>query len=802
MQSTIKRIVTIVLLLAMPALAVRPSHWTHSTEADFRQGKMQNTVTTNLGDIKLAREVQTLVEEQPRISAVYSLAQTPDGAIYAGTGPEGVLLRIRDGEVQTVLELGSGVSIFSLLVDGDALLIGASGERGRVLRLDNPGQATPQTQPVERFSADGVQYIWAMLRTLDGNVYLGTGPEGQLFELTPDGGSRVVLQTDEANFLSLASDGKEMLYVGTDPNGLIYRVNRRTGEMFVLFDAAESEISTLVMGSDGNLYAGTGQAVDSGGDISPAGEQTGRPEIDPSGVPIPAQPPENPQPPEVPDPNPGEPDPIPTNPQARAWDGMSRQAAAVRRLTELGYVVMPQLQAVGVVQAGNAANLQEDAPDAPAEAEPAEAVEAEGDEAQGTARGGLPSPARSEPPAEGNAIYRIDPDGFVSEIFRESVLVLSMIEQDGTLLVGTGSEGRIYQIRPNAEEVVVLADLESEQVLCLLNGKDGRTYIGMANIGGVAAMSSGYAAEGTYISPVLDASQVARFGKIDLQGTLPEGTRLQVSTRSGNMAEPDDRTWSPWSQPKDASRFMDIDAPPARFLQYRLILTSNAGRSTPVVDEVDVAYQIPNLAPRITAIMVTRNEPEGDGANPRTHTIAWEATDPNEDALKYTLSFRLGRRGPWIPLAKDLTEATYTWNTGAIADGRYYVQVVASDAAANALGEGKTASRISEAVVVDNTPPVIGDLTWQKQPGGVRVNLRVVDRTSTVDSVAYTVDASDDWQAVLPSDKMFDSPAETVSFVIPGLQPGQHQVTIRATDAHGNRSLEHLLVTVDAEAND
>src|SRR5690606_7709239 len=165
-----------------------------------------------------------------------------------------------------------------------------------------------------------------------------------------------------------------------------------------------------------NLYAGTGQAVDSGGDISPAGEQTGRPEIDPSGVPIPAQPPENPQPPEVPDPNPGEPDPIPTNPQARAWDGMSRQAAAVRRLTELGYVVMPQLQAVGVVQAGNAANLQEDAPDAPAEAEPAEAVEAEGDEAQGTARGGLPSPARSEPPAEGNAIYRIDPDGFVSEI--------------------------------------------------------------------------------------------------------------------------------------------------------------------------------------------------------------------------------------------------------------------------------------------------------------------------------------------------------------------------------------------------
>src|SRR5690606_25727238 len=118
--------------------------------------------------------------------------------------------------------------------------------------------------------------------------------------------------------------------------------------------------------------------------------------------------PENPQPPEVPDPNPGEPDPIPTDPQARTWDLMGQPAAAAQRLAELGLAVMPHLPAVTVLQADQAADLQEDAPDAPAEpGEPIEPAEAAAN-AEAVARGELPSPARSQPPAEGNAIYRID----------------------------------------------------------------------------------------------------------------------------------------------------------------------------------------------------------------------------------------------------------------------------------------------------------------------------------------------------------------------------------------------------------
>ena len=39
-------------------------------------------------------------------------------------------------------------------------------------------------------------------------------------------------------------------------------------------------------------------------------------------------------------------------------------------------------------------------------------------------------------------------------------------------------------------------------------------------------MSSGFATEGTFTSPVLDATQISRFGKMHLRGTLPKTTSL------------------------------------------------------------------------------------------------------------------------------------------------------------------------------------------------------------------------------------------------------------------------------------
>ena len=43
-------------------------------------------------------------------------------------------------------------------------------------------------------------------------------------------------------------------------------------------------------------------------------------------------------------------------------------------------------------------------------------------------------------------------------------------------------------------------------------------------------MTPGYADGGTFTSPAMDATQISRFGKLQLHGTLPADTKLTVAT--------------------------------------------------------------------------------------------------------------------------------------------------------------------------------------------------------------------------------------------------------------------------------
>src|SRR5436305_5229130 len=108
----------VICALAPLAFANGASHWNHTTEADFKKGKFNNTVATNLGDVKLSRAVKTLLEQEAKITAVYALAEAPDGTIYAGTGPEGIVLSLKDEKVTTITNLDDA-NVYSLLVDAD-----------------------------------------------------------------------------------------------------------------------------------------------------------------------------------------------------------------------------------------------------------------------------------------------------------------------------------------------------------------------------------------------------------------------------------------------------------------------------------------------------------------------------------------------------------------------------------------------------------------------------------------------------------------------------------------------------------
>jgi hypothetical protein len=761
------------ILFAGVSLGVTTSRWTHTSESDFKEGTLHHLVATSSGDLQLSRAVKTLVEQDPRYSLVSALAEAPDGTLYIGTGPSGLLQQWKDGKASDVLSLGEGVSVSALALDrSGALLIGTGGASAKVLRLGADHKPAPILED------PAIRYVWALEVAEDGAIYAATGPEGNLYEIRPDGSSRVLFHSNDANIISLALSG-DTLYAGTSSRGLVYRIGRKTGEGFVLFDAPETDITSLVLDEKGNLYAATGAETQTA--ERPSMPQVGRPEVPSADVPIRSEPPTAPKPPALPDPNPGEPQPIP-----KVEPGKTEPAAPVTPMHSPGRTASPSplwlLVADDADDVESPAMAPTTAPTRPQMRGP---------------RPPVPQPPQRRPQGQpqGNAIYRISPEGFVSEIFRQPALFYTMARQGETLLIGSGSDGVVYQHNTLSGETLAIARVEAVDVTKVLLGRGGRVYLGVSNTGGLLEMTAGFAASGTFTSPVLDAAQVSRFGTLQLVGTLATDATLGVSFRSGNVEDADEPGWSPWTPEVAATEFVKITSPAARFLQYRLTFASKEGDRSAVVDEVTVSYQMPNLPPVVRAVSAEREPGTPEAPSPNV-AVAWDAADPNTDALRYQLHYRMGRRAPWIELKKNLTAGRFTWNTRTVADGRYQLRVTAGDALSNPEG-GKTATRLSEWVVVDNTPPVIGDVETKVTAGVITCALRVVDRTSTVATVEYAVDSADDWQAATASDNMLDSPDETLGFVTKRLDPGPHQIAVRATDSAGNRAHTTLVVTVE-----
>src|SRR5688500_13052879 len=110
--------VFLVAAITTPLLGAGASHWTHTNEADFKRRKFENVVATSLGCLKLSRAVKTLPRQDPRVTSVYCLVEAPDGTVYAGTGPQGIILQVQGEKVSTLATL-EDENVFSMLIDAD-----------------------------------------------------------------------------------------------------------------------------------------------------------------------------------------------------------------------------------------------------------------------------------------------------------------------------------------------------------------------------------------------------------------------------------------------------------------------------------------------------------------------------------------------------------------------------------------------------------------------------------------------------------------------------------------------------------
>jgi hypothetical protein len=302
--------------------------------------------------------------------------------------------------------------------------------------------------------------------------------------------------------------------------------------------------------------------------------------------------------------------------------------------------------------------------------------------------------------------------------------------------------------------------------------------------------ATGRAGQAKYVSDVLDAKAVSRFGKL----TWVAGGKTKIETRSGNTAKPG-VGWSDWAAPAQIGKLGGgveggkIASPPGRYLQFRAALENDDASVRRVM-----AYYVPqNTATEVQEVTIEPASKENLptlkdlAGKPRSPILKlkWKIENPDSDDTTYTLEARRDGEANWRPLSTGktpLTATSWEWNTETYPDGWYKLRVTSSDAAANSPDRALTSAKTSTMFAIDNTRPTIDGLTVNYPKASARGS----DTLSTIAEMAFSVDDGP-WQLGTTGDGLFDDATEDLRVDLPaGLSRGTHTVAIRVADSAGN----------------
>jgi hypothetical protein len=649
--------------------------------------------------------------------------------------------------------------VWDIVEDRDGNLIVATGGEGKIFKVTGDGKVSLL------YTSDDSQVLCLALGE-DGSIYAGTGPSGTVVKIDTKGTGKVFCETGESYVWSLAVEaGAGNLIAGTGPKGRILRISPE-GKASVFYSTKQEHVLCVAVGPEG-VYAG----ADKGGlvyRIDAKGKafvlfQAPQPEVRKLEV-----------------------------TRDAIYVGTSAPTSRRRGSTSAstGSTSAP-------VVAENVAKPPAPTKESQAEktdTEPAAAAEPKSSSDTKEPAKGNAAPAPSAPSSGENSVYRIAFDGTVREVFRDKTLVLSLLRKGGSLIVGTGMEGQLFEVDETTRERGEIARLDHGQILSLCRRQDGSIVLGTGDPGKLYVLKDRFAAKGTITSEVLDAKLVSKWGAMHWQADTPAGTSVSVAVRSGNVADPDE-TWSDWSAAQTEPEKAIIAAPPARFLQYRVTLTADPnGTASPTLRALTLRYATTNQAPEVTKVEV----PDLNAVNldnPKKLKFKWAATDANEDELTYALYIRKEGWSNWVLLDEDLEKTEYEWDTQTAPSGVYRLKVVASDRKDNPDGEALTAEKISAPFAVCHTPPVV-----TVKVTGVEGKQAVVEATAVSPLVRLTAASfavnGKKWVNVFPSDGLFDSKTETFRFKTETLKPGTYVLVLRVRDASGNMGSADVVFTV------
>lgn len=684
--------------LVSPAGAVVTATWTVETYQQFDAGDATNAFITSVGELRPGWDTKRTAVEG---DAVWSALRLADGSVLLGSDADGSIYRVQGDKATKLVSLPGAIAVVSLAQTTDGAVWAGAMPGDKLWRIDVGGKkATPTAQLKD------TETIWSLAAS--GNtVYAGTGPSGKLFAIT-NGTAREVFDTDDKRVTATTVTSDGAVWFGTSERALVFRYDPKAKSTRAMADFAGNEISSLAPFRDG-VVAAANELADA---PSPVGK---------------------------------------TAAQIEAAEKPAKAKGQAAKPPEVGTKPGADKDTPPVADLGR----------------------------KGAKKGK-------------GALFRIDNDGRLDQLHALTATYFTAVAVSGdAVYAGAADKGRVYMV--DADDSVATAfDVDERSVSQLWVEKGA---IGFATDDAAAAYrATGRASQARYVSDVLDAKSVSRFGKL---AWVAQG-RVKIETRSGNTAKPG-VGWSEWQSPAQVARMGGgneggkIASPPGRYLQFRVALDDDDARVRRVM-----AYYVPQNQPteiqEVTVELAAKETMptlKDLAAKPRSPILKlkWKVENPDSDETTYTLEARRDGEANWRPISTGqgqgkppLTATTWDWNTETFPDGWYRVRVTASDAAANSPDRAMTTSKATTLFSIDNTRPVIDNLTVTYP----RAQARATDAINTIAEMAFSVDDGP-WQLGTTADGLYDDQSEDLRIELPkGLARGTHTLAVRIADAAGN----------------
>jgi outer membrane protein assembly factor BamB len=238
------RFSVLLLLFAAQGWAVAPQFWRVRSADDFLAGDIDGFAVTSRGELRPGpslRKVGTFTDP-----FVLSQAPAPNGDRFFGTGNAGKVYRLHGSELKLIYT-ASEPEIYSVAFHDGAVYAGTS-PNGKVYRIDpNDGKATTFFEPKQA-------YIWAMEFLPGGDLAVATGVEGKLFRVNPKGEGKVFFDAADTHLRSLAAKSDGTLLVGASSKARIYEV-KPDGTAHALFESPLNEIAAIYVDANGIGWA-------------------------------------------------------------------------------------------------------------------------------------------------------------------------------------------------------------------------------------------------------------------------------------------------------------------------------------------------------------------------------------------------------------------------------------------------------------------------------------------------------------------------------------------------------------------